>query len=603
MVTNVNPLYLQPGEMVDGWRIIRPLGRGSYAVVYEVEKDGHRCALKLACHTGVGVDPKHTDARAEREVACLQQLKHPHIIHMWSHGRWPDPKQGFVYIVLDFVKGYTLARWVELTHPTPHEVIVLFLKLFDAVDYIHGHHMAHRDLSLNNILVTDKGEPVIIDFGVADYATAEELTDAPLPPGTRRNRSPEAHRFFEENRDNPKARYTYRPTDDIFALGANLYDVLTDATPSRPKQRPALGSAVLPPPSPHRATQGRVPPELSSFVMTLIDPDLAVRPGSAKHVRRALEEFSRQESEKWRGRTVHLIEDQLPPQPPEGAPAKALQAEEPPVPPAEKAASRAARQRPGWYQPALLAPLVPVVLAAAVAALLPHPPPISPAPSTLAEKPTSRPAPLASLLPTQQEALPSVKKPDSSPTLTRGTPTPEQLPQAPAQRRLSKEKRCAALVFAVGWGAAGCAGVQKRPEPFVACPEESIKAMERELGWITESNTAPFIFIDERKTDEGKPGKQDDYAVFKDGPVMGVLIDAEGKAPAGTRLEGHLWTTGDRIYGRYIRAILPGGRTVPICTELEKDEDNVGVPKKAGSKPGEAVTLIYAQTRNVERWR
>jgi serine/threonine protein kinase len=600
MVTNVNPLNLQPGEMVDGWRIIRPLGRGSYAVVYEVEKDGQRFALKLACHTGVGVDPKRTDERAEREVACLQQLKHPHIVRMWSHGRWPDPKQGFVYIVLSFIKGCTLARWVELTHPTPHEIVVLFLKLFDAVDYIHRHHMAHRDLSLNNILITEEGEPVIIDFGVADYATAEELTEAPLPPGTRRNRSPEAQRFWEENRDNPQARYAYQEKDDIFALGANLYDVLTDPTPTRAKQRPPLGNEVMPPPCPHRATQGRVPPELSSYVLTLIHPDLAVRPERARNVRRALEEFARQEGEAWHGHSVHLIEAQLPPPPPEGAPARVLQAGGLPVPPAEKAASR---PRFGWRQPALLALLVPVVLAAAVAALLPHTPPPSPASSPLAEKPTSRPAPLASLLPTQQEAIPSVKQPDNSPTLTHGTPTPEQLPQASKQRGFSKEKRCAALVFSFGWAAAGCAGVQKRPEPFVACPEESIKAMRQELGWEVESNAAPFIYIDERNSDEGQPGKQDDYAVFKDGPVVGVLIDPEGKAPPGTRLEGHLWTTGDRIYGRYIRAHLPGGRTVPICTELEKDEDNVGVPKKAGSKPGEAVAYIYAQTRNVKRWR
>jgi hypothetical protein len=82
-----------------------------------------------------------------------------------------------------------------------------------------------------------------------------------------------------------------------------------------------------------------------------------------------------------------------------------------------------------------------------------------------------------------------------------------------------------------------------------------------------------------------------------------VLIRPEGKVPKGTRLEGHLWTTGDRIYGRYVRAILPGGRTVPICTELEETSDFVGLAKEAGSKPGHAVTIKYAQTRNVERWR
>ncbi|HEX8705340.1 MAG TPA: serine/threonine protein kinase, partial [Myxococcaceae bacterium] len=112
MVTDVNPLNLQPGDRVDGWRILRLIGRGSYGVVYEVEKDGQHFALKLACRTGLGVDPQKTDARAQREIACLQQLNHPHIIRMWSHGRWPDPRRGLSYIVMDFVDGYTLAQWV-----------------------------------------------------------------------------------------------------------------------------------------------------------------------------------------------------------------------------------------------------------------------------------------------------------------------------------------------------------------------------------------------------------------------------------------------------------------------------------------------------------
>ena len=68
------------------------------------------------------------------------------------------------------------------TYPTLHEVVVLFLKLFDALEHMHARGVFHRDLSLRNIMVTKEGEPVIIDFGAADYATAEELTDAPLPP-------------------------------------------------------------------------------------------------------------------------------------------------------------------------------------------------------------------------------------------------------------------------------------------------------------------------------------------------------------------------------------------------------------------------------------
>jgi serine/threonine protein kinase len=254
MSAEVNPLDLQPGTVVRGWRIVRRIGKGGYAVVYEVESEGKRYALKLACQTDRSLDQRQVDARANREVACLKQLEHPNIIRMKSFGRWPDPDEGFLFIVLEFVDGYTLAQWSEQAAPTPHDYAVLFLKLFDALDYMHGKDVFHRDLSVNNIMVTRGGEPVIIDFGVADYATADQLTDGPIPPGTPRNRSPQAQRFWEQHRHTSGAHYKFTAADDIFALGANLYDLLTDPTPTRGLSRPPLGSEVLEPPSPWKVT-------------------------------------------------------------------------------------------------------------------------------------------------------------------------------------------------------------------------------------------------------------------------------------------------------------------------------------------------------------
>ncbi|HYI01469.1 serine/threonine-protein kinase [Hyalangium sp.] len=626
MVAQVDPLDLKPGQMVDGWRIVRRIGRGGYAVVYEVEKDGQRFALKVACQTERSRDPRQVDARAMREVACLQQLRHRHIIRMWAHGRWPDPRSGFLYIVLDFVDGYTLARWVEQTHPTPHEVVVLFRKLFEALEHMHGRDVFHRDLSLRNIMVTQEGEPVIIDFGAADYAAAEELTDGPLPPGTPRNRSPEAQRFWNENRLNPEARYKFKATDDIFALGANLYDVLTDPMPTRGEKRPPLGNEVMEPPTPFKATQGRVPQELSRYAMKLIHHTPEERHATAKDARGPLEEFSQFQGPEWRSTRVHPVASQLPPEPAEGAPvpAEARQAEGPhvpipfhplpvQVPPAPSAAGAAAQSRPrrAWLRPVFVGPLALLALAAAVAAFVLHrpaepaPPPVAqsapaaqpPPASALAEKPTSRPTQLPSPLPTQKEASPSVKQPDTSPTLTNGVPHPQQAQKASKRRVLSKAQRCALLVASVAWFQAGCLGVQSRPNPE-DCPEGAVKVM-KELGWRIESNRGPAILMDVTKGSD----EVESFAVFKDGHVTGELIRPEGKAPVGMLLEGHLWTTGDKIYGRYVRAHLPGGRTVPICLELQDGGGRLGVDKAEGSKPGHTVGNKAALTMARERWR
>jgi len=648
MFADFDPLDLKPGQMVSHWRIVRRIGRGGYAVVYEVEKDGQRFALKLACQTERSLDPKQTDARARREAACLQLLNHRHIIRMRGQGRWPDTLSGFHYIVLDFVDGYTLARWVERTNPTPHEVVVLFLKLFDALEHMHGKNVFHRDLSLRNIMVTKDGEPVIIDFGAADHATAEDLTDGPLPPGTPRIRSPEAQAFWDENRLKPGARYTFKATDDIFALGADLYDVLTNPTPTRGETRPLLGNMLIEQATPHRATKGRVPVELSAYAMKLISRDLEVRPATAKDARRPLVDLERFEGDDWRKFSTHPASAQLPPEPGEGepVPVEAREAEGPqepipshplpvqvapadaaPVPspvqvapapadaaPVPSAAGAGAQHsaRPAWLRPVFVGPLALSVFAAVVAASLlhrpaqPEPPPMArsapaeqpPGPSPLAEKPTSRPERLASPLPTQKEASLSVKLPDNSPTLTNGVPDPQQAQRGSARRALIK--KCAALVASVAWLEAGCTGVQTRPDPE-PCPGEAVKAMRQELGWRIGSNDAPFILLDVTKGSV-EEAREQPLTVWKDGPVTGALIEPHGKAPAGMRIDGHLWTTGDRIYGRYVRAHLPGGRTVPICLELANAGD-LGSDLEKDSKPGAPVASKVSSTRAVERWR
>jgi len=619
MFWRLDPKNLKPGQWVDCWRIVRKIGGGSYGVVYEVEKDGKRFALKVACQVDKRSDPKQTDARARREAVCLGKLEHRHIIRKWAEGRWGDPRSGFLYIVLDFVDGYTLGEWVRRTYPTVHEVVVLFLKLFDALEHMHARGVFHRDLSLRNIMVTKEGEPVIIDFGAADYADAAELTDSPLPPCTPRNRSPEAVRFWRENLHNPEARYPFQAADDIFALGADLYDVLTDPTPDLSKNRPSLHGAVAPA-SPFKVTQGRVPLAFSNYALLLIHEDLGERPATAKDARRPLEDFAKYEGPEWRGTRPHPVAAHFPPEPAEGAPVAVEEGQpggvEVPIPVHPSAVQGAGvaaldSARLAWRRPALVGLLALVVLAAAVAATLLHkpaqaePPPVArsapaeqppPAPA-LAEKPTSRPAQLPSPLPTQKEASPSVQLPENSPTLTNGVPNP---PKASPRRALSKVERCALLVFTLAWVEAGCTGVQTRPDPE-ACPQEAVDAMEKELGWDVDGGTQPAIVVDATKRIPRPLTKREDaLTVFQDGPVTGELARDERKAPKGTRLEGHLWTTGDRIYGRYRRAFLPDGRTVPICVELGNGP--VGLDKQEGSKPGHAVGSKEANGLAVERW-
>jgi serine/threonine-protein kinase len=170
----------------------------------------------------------------QRELSCLLVLRHPHIARVWGHGRWPHPTEGYFYLVMDYVEGFTLAQWAEKTSPTAHELAVLSEKAAAALAHAHGEGIFHRDIKPENIMVhAGTGEPVIVDFGAAAFPMGPTLTDQRLPPGTTRYTCPRALRFDREHRHDPAARYEFTAADDIYALGVTLYDGRGDGASAR----------------------------------------------------------------------------------------------------------------------------------------------------------------------------------------------------------------------------------------------------------------------------------------------------------------------------------------------------------------------------------
>ncbi|TNV61420.1 serine/threonine-protein kinase, partial [Corallococcus exiguus] len=282
------PSSLKPGQMVDGWRVVKPLGSGSFGAVYLVEKDGQQFALKMAMRRASSGDAEQSDARLLREMVCLVQVSgHPNIVRTHAHGRWNDATRGWLYVVEDYVEGYTLGEWMEKMHPTAHEVTVLFVKLASALAHVHERGVFHRDLKLSNILVrASDGEPFLLDFGVGSYAQAPELTEGPLPPGTRRYRSPEATKFLREHGEESEARYEFKATDDIYALGICLYDLLTIARPWSESPAMFLGGR-LELPAPH-SLNPRVPAALGAAVLHFVARDPEKRAPTAEVMKREL---------------------------------------------------------------------------------------------------------------------------------------------------------------------------------------------------------------------------------------------------------------------------------------------------------------------------
>ena len=246
------------------YRLGRLLGRGGMGTVYLAERvDGEitqRVAVKLL-RPGADDPPMRQRFLAERQI--LATLSHPNIARLLDAGHRAD---GQPYLVMEYVEGEAID--VFSAGFGIRQKIALFLKVCAAVGYLHRNLVVHRDLKPLNILVTDEGEPKLLDFGIAkmldltcdctmtgtriltpDYASPEQVAGGPVTTAT-----------------------------DIYSLGAVLYKLLTGELPHRfeDESAGAIASAIsagrITPPS-------KLTPAVKGDLEMILMKSLRVEPG------------------------------------------------------------------------------------------------------------------------------------------------------------------------------------------------------------------------------------------------------------------------------------------------------------------------------------
>jgi eukaryotic-like serine/threonine-protein kinase len=219
------------GRRVGAYVIISEIGHGGMGVVYLAARaDGYfekQVAIKLLSR-GPDIGELNRRFRSEREV--LARLEHPNIARLLDAGTTDD---GIPYIVMEYVDGIPITRFVQEKQLSITACLELFLKICAAVEVAHRHSVVHRDLKPNNILVTRDGEPKLLDFGIAkligDDANPLELTALGHERLTPIAASPEQAQGELVTK-----------SSDIYSLGALLYEMLTGFRPHRfPSRNPS----------------------------------------------------------------------------------------------------------------------------------------------------------------------------------------------------------------------------------------------------------------------------------------------------------------------------------------------------------------------------
>jgi Tol biopolymer transport system component len=245
----------------DRYRFERVLGEGGMATVYLAEdlRHGRHVALKvlrpeLAAVVG--------GERFLSEIRTTANLQHPHILPLFDSGE----ADGFLYYVMPHVRGESLRERLDReTQLGVEEAVQLVRKVGSALSYAHENGVVHRDVKPANILLSEQGEPLVADFGIAlavAHAGAGRLTETGLSLGTPHYMSPEqatGDRAVDQR-------------SDLYALGCVLYEMLAGEPPfTAPTAQAVLVQILTTDAPPVTRTRRTVPPHVAAALARALE--------------------------------------------------------------------------------------------------------------------------------------------------------------------------------------------------------------------------------------------------------------------------------------------------------------------------------------------
>jgi serine/threonine protein kinase/formylglycine-generating enzyme required for sulfatase activity len=260
-----------PGSLLDDFELGRRLGAGGMGVVFEARQRsvaGRRVAVKVLRNLFAS---RRMEARFRREIDAISTLDHPGIVPIVAAG----VAAGLPYYAMRYVEGVSAARIVRrlkerarlppsmddvrrLVAPAagdegghedskssgsgwdddadapwsdsyPHWVARLGMLAAESLQHAHERQVVHRDVKPANVVVTPRGRPVLLDFGLADRGGEGALTRTGDFLGTLSYASPEQARGEELDH-----------RSDVYSLGATLYELLALRCPFEAGSRPEL---------------------------------------------------------------------------------------------------------------------------------------------------------------------------------------------------------------------------------------------------------------------------------------------------------------------------------------------------------------------------
>lgn len=263
----------------------QPLGKGGMGTVYLAHdsKLDRLVALKVP-HLGEG-DGSLVLERFYREARAAANLNHVNLCPVYDVGEI----NGEHFLTMPYVKGRPLTEYIANKKKLSiKQILLLVRKLALAMQVAHEQDVIHRDLKPANILISDRNQPVIVDFGLARRVQNEsQLTQTGTSVGSPYYMSPEQVKGEQAN---------LGPACDIYSLGVILYELLTGHPPFRGDLFAVISQIVATPANAPSSERKDIASDVDAICLKALEKEPSQRFEHMKAFATAIERLLRDES-------------------------------------------------------------------------------------------------------------------------------------------------------------------------------------------------------------------------------------------------------------------------------------------------------------------